>query len=393
MADYESIKQAAEALFEDVRACRRHLHAHPELSFREEATAEYLSGELTRAGIPFERVAGTGLLARIEGKGDLREAVVLRADTDALPLQEESGVPFASQNPGVMHACGHDLHAACLLGALRVLNDRKDEIQGTVFGLFQPAEELAPGGASKVLAENPFQNYRIRAFVGEHVAPELPAGTLGLRSGKYMASSDEIRIYLHGRGGHAALPHLLHDPVLCAAELLMSLQQVAARNIDATVPTILSFGRLIAEGATNVIPSEAYLEGTLRTMDETWRAEALQRVRQIAESTGAAHGVQAEVKVAEGGYPCVVNDEEVTRRAGEIFGRLWGPQQVVELSLRMTGEDFGHYTKRYPSLFYRLGVGYTDGTEAGNLHSPTFNPNEEGLVQGVASLATLALEL
>lgn len=391
--DYEPIKEAARALREQTLAFRRHLHAHPELSFQEHETSRYVADQLTRAGIPFEPVAGTGLLARIEGQGDPRRCVVLRADMDALPIQEDSAHPFASQNPGVMHACGHDLHTACLLGALLLLNDRREQIDGTVFGLFQPGEELSPGGASRVLAENPFEGYDVRAFVGEHVAPELPAGQLGLRSGKYMASSDEIRITLHGRGGHAALPHLLADPVLAAADLLMALQQVVSRDVDTTVPTVLSFGRVIADGATNVIPSEVFMEGTLRTMDERWRAQALQRVREIAQGVGLAHGVRAEVDVAPGGYPCVVNDPALSARTRAVFTELWGADRVTELPLRMTAEDFGSYTQHYPSVFYRLGVGYADGREAGGLHTPGFDPNEDALEVGVATLAALALQL
>ncbi len=392
MMDYESIKKAAHEGREQTLAFRRHLHTYPELSFQEHETSKYVAECLTQAEIPYESIAGTGLLARIEGQGDRKRCVVLRADMDALPIQEKVSVPFASQHPGVMHACGHDIHTACLLGAMYLLQAHRDQIQGTVFGLFQPGEELSPGGASQVLAEDPFRDYDVRAFIGEHVAPELPAGQLGLRSGKYMASSDEIRITVRGRGGHAALPHLLADPVLAMAALLMALQQVASRNIDTTIPTVLSFGRVMADGATNVIPSEVFLEGTLRTMDERWRARALERIHEIARGVGEAHGVQIEVNVAPGGYPCVVNDPVVSARAREVFTALWGADRITELSLRMTAEDFGSYTQHYPSVFYRLGVGYSDGREAGGLHTPTFCPNEEALEVGVATLSALALQ-
>ncbi len=391
--DYETIKKAARAWRDRTLAFRRHLHAHPELSFQEYETSRYVAECLTRAGIPFEPVAGTGLLARIEGRGDRKRGVVLRADMDALPIQEDTGLPFSSRNAGVMHACGHDLHTACLLGAMHLLQACRGEIQGTVFGLFQPGEELSPGGASRVLAEDPFQGYELRAFVGEHVAPELPAGTLGLRSGKYMASSDEIRIKVQGRGGHAALPHLLADPVLASAALLMALQQVASRNVDTTIPTVLSFGRIQTDGATNVIPSEVFLEGTLRTMDERWRAQALQRIHEIARGIGEAHGVHIEVNVAPGGYPCVVNDPALSALTRNVMAGLWGEEHITELPLRMTAEDFGSYSQRYPSIFYRLGVGYADGREAGGLHTPGFNPNEEALEVGVATLSALALQL
>ena len=391
MRDYEWIKKAARDVRDQTLAFRRHLHRYPELSFQEHETSKYVAECLTRAGIPYVPVAGTGWLARIEGQGDRSRCVVLRADMDALPIQEHSSLPFASRHPGVMHACGHDIHTACLLGAMCLLQSHRDQIQGTVFGLFQPGEELSPGGASQVLAEDPFRGYEVQAFIGEHVAPELPTGQLGLRSGKYMASSDEIRMTVRGRGGHAALPHLLADPVLAMAALLVALQQVASRNVDTTIPTVLSFGRVMADGATNVIPSEVFLEGTLRTMDETWRARALQRIHEIARGVGEAHGVQIEVNVAPGGYPCVVNDPVVSARTREVFAALWGDDHITELPLRMTAEDFGSYTQRYPSVFYRLGVGYTDGRDAGGLHTPDFCPNEEALEIGVATLSALAL--
>lgn len=390
--DYGSIIKAAHALREQTLAFRRHLHAWPELSFQEYDTSRYVAEQLTRRGIPYVSVAGTGLLARIEGKGDLTRCVVLRADMDALPIQEDNDLPFASQRPGVMHACGHDIHTACLLGALCLLQKYRSQIEGTIFGLFQPGEEVSPGGASLVLAEDPFRGYQVDAFIGEHVAPELPAGQLGLRKGQYMASSDEIRITLHGRGGHAALPHLLADPVLAAADLLMNLQQIVSRNVDTTVPTVLSFGRVVADGATNVIPSEVLMEGTLRTLDESWRKQALERVDEIARGVALSHGVRIEVHVAPGGYPCVVNDLKLSDRARKILTEMWGADKLVELPLRMTAEDFGHYTRSYPGFFYRLGVGYPDGRAAEGLHTPGFNPNEEALDIGVATLAALALQ-
>ncbi len=237
-----------------------------------------------------------------------------------------------------MHACGHDVHTACLLGAMLVLKRMSERIEGTVFGLFQPGEELCPGGASLVLAEDPFRDYEVAAFVGEHVAAEIPAGRFGFRAGQYMASSDELRITVRGTGGHGALPHTLTDPVVAAAAIVTSLQQIVSRNADGTVPTVLSIGRLIADGATNIIPPTVEMEGTLRTMDETWRGRAKRRVAEIAAGTAAAYGVEAEVKISDG-YPCVVNDPALTARARQIVGRLWGADRVEELALRMTAEN------------------------------------------------------
>ena len=253
METYDSIKKAAEAVSGQVLLARRTLHSSPELSFEERETSRYVANCLREAGIEFRPIAGTGILARIEGRGDLRRCVVLRADMDALPIEEKTGLEYASRNKGVMHACGHDVHTACLLGAMLVLKRMSERIEGTVFGLFQPGEELCPGGASLVLAEDPFRDYEVAAFVGEHVAAEIPAGRFGFRAGQYMASSDELRITVRGTGGHGALPHTLTDPVVAAAAIVTSLQQIVSRNADGTIPTVLSIGRLIADGATNIM--------------------------------------------------------------------------------------------------------------------------------------------
>ena len=389
---FEELKAEARELHGRTVTFRRAIHEHPELSFAEHETARYVSGQLAAEGISFRPIAGTGILAKIEGRGDLSRCVVLRADMDALPIREQTGLPFASRNEGVMHACGHDLHTACLRGALILLNRRRSEIDGTVFGLFQPGEEVDPGGASLVLAEDPFRDYRVQAVVGEHVGAEIPLGQLGFRPGKYMASGDEVRITVRGRGGHGALPHNLNDPVVAAAALITALQQVVSRNIDSRVPSVLSFGRVIADGATNIIPSEVRLEGTFRTMDEVWRAEGKRRIREISAGVAAAYGVEADVDIADG-YPCVVNDPELTRRAQRIAAEMWGDERIIPLDLRMTAEDFGYYTERYPSLFFRLGTAGPDGTSGGGLHTGTFNPGEEALDQGAATMAAFGIAL
>ena len=389
---YDSIKKTAREFSDDVLRFRRTLHACPELSFEEHETSRRIAEKLTEAGIAFRPVAGTGLLARIEGTGDPKRCVVLRADMDALPIEEKTGLEFASRRPGVMHACGHDIHTACLLGALLVLNRHRASFEGPGFGLFQPGEELCPGGASLVLAEDPFRDYDVRAFVGEHVAAEMPVGRLGFRAGRYMASSDEIRIAVRGTGGHGALPHTLTDPVVASAAVLMALQQVVSRHADSRIPTVLSFGKVIADGATNVIPAEVRMEGTLRTMDEAWRARAKERIRTIAEATAAAYDTSAEVDIAPGGYPCVVNDPSLTACARKVAAGLWGSGNIEELALRMTAEDFGYYTERYPSLFFRLGVARPGGT-AGGLHTALFDPDERALDYGVVTMASLAVAL
>ncbi|MCD7969515.1 MAG: M20 family metallopeptidase [Alistipes sp.] len=391
---YSQTIERARELFPEVRDLRRAIHCDPELSFEEERTAARICGMLDKAGIAYRRVAGTGVLARITGGlGDPADAVVLRADMDALPVTEATGVPYASANAGVMHACGHDIHTAALMGALLVLNGCKKQIKGTVLGLFQPGEELWPGGATKVLEEKPFDGYNIRAFVGQHVDPELATGTFGFRPGKYMASTDELHITVTGEGGHAAMPHRLKDPIVASAAVITALQQVASRNSNPTVPTVLSIGRVIADGATNVIPDNVEMEGTLRTFDETWRVQAKQRIRAIIGSTAEAYGTTAKVDILDG-YPCVYNDERVTAAAVRTMGAAFGEANVLELELRTTAEDFGYYTAVYPSVFYRVGVGGSkcDGS-AGKLHTSGFDPDEEALVYAVAGMAVLALEL
>ncbi len=373
---------------------RRHLHAHPELSFHEEATAAFIAEQLAAAGIECRRIAGTGVLARIEGRNPLtthdaegnnsathghRLAVVLRADIDALPIAEQTGLPYRSQNEGVMHACGHDLHAAVLFGVLQRLASAPD-FAGTVFGLFQPGEECNPGGASLVLAENPFEGYDVLAVLGEHVEPQLEVGTLGFRAGKYMAANDELRFRLHGTGGHGALRPQLKDPVAAAARLITEL--LALNDAEC----VLSIGRVEAAGATNVVPDKVYLEGTLRTFDESRRADLHRRIAELAASVDGQHGTHTEVDI-DRGYPCVVNDAELVALSTDLAKCT--DLLIKMLPMRTTAEDFGYYCQHYPSLFYRLGV----GAAAGRTHTATFAPDERAIAVGIDFMHRLALQI
>lgn len=388
----------SEQVFSQAVEFRRHLHAHPELSFKERATAEYISGRLAAEGIEHRRIAGTGILAKIEGYGPLENAVVLRADIDALPVKECSEEEFVSQNIGTMHACGHDMHAAALFGALKILNAMRSEIGGTVFGLFQPGEECNPGGATKVLAENPFEGYRIKAFIGEHIEPQLPTGVFGFRAGKYMASSDELRFTVNGVGGHGAMRANIKDPVQTAAEIIAALHSIPDSAPDKSTPTVISIGRVTADGATNIIPDSVYMEGTMRVFDETWRAQIKERIGSICAEISARHGTSTVVDIGTG-YPCVVNDAQLTAQAAQLAGRMFSEQAVRYLDLRPTAEDFGFYTRLYPAVFYRLGVGedaldlrYTSAVPAGKLHTPHLHPNENALRYACAFMAALAVE-
>lgn len=399
MTEIKHIIEWALGEFMDAVRIRRHLHAYPELSFKEFGTADFIAGELEKAGIPFVRVAGTGILARIEGKagGSGRKAVVLRADIDALPVAEaNNSLDYRSAHDGVMHACGHDMHAAILFGALSILNSRREKFSGVVLGLFQPGEELNPGGASKVLAENVFDGYDIKAFIGEHVEPELPTGTFGFRAGKYMASNDELRFTVRGRGGHAALRKNIIDPVEASASLIGKLYAVPTLNTDGSMPAILSIGRVEANGATNVVPDEVYMEGTMRAFDEQLRVRMKEAVGQAARETDAEFGVKTDVDISAG-YPCVCNDERLTAVARSAAVKMFGNGNVVNLSVRSTSEDFGFYTQRYPSVFYRIGVGgegdYFGNARAGRLHTPGFCPDEKSMGFGMALFVALVFEI
>ena len=357
---------------------RRHLHRFPDCSFRERETARFIGEQLDTAGIAWRPVAGTGILARIEGGGDPHRAVVLRADIDALPIREQSDAEWRSENDGVMHACGHDLHAAVLYGVLAQLR-REVDFEGTLFGLFQPGEECNPGGASLVLAENPFAGYRVAAVVGEHADPDLEVGQFGFRAGKYMASNDELRFTVEGVGGHAALRGPIRDAVRAAARLVVGLTDL---NSDAR---IVSIGRIEADGATNVIPDRVLLEGTMRTYDEPLRRETYDAIRRLAAEVERCEGVHIAVDI-DRGYPCVVNDPQLTAVAEALAAEKY---EAVQLPLRPTAEDFGFYAAKYPSLFYRLGV----GTASGRLHTPRFNPDERAIDAGIGFMKELALKL
>ncbi|MBR4969950.1 MAG: amidohydrolase [Alistipes sp.] len=355
---------------------RRELHRHPEISFEEVQTAQYIEKCLTEAGISHSRIAETGVLAKIEGKGDLSRAIVLRADIDALPIEEQSGLEYASENKGVMHACGHDIHAAVLYGVLLRLAEKRD-FEGTVFGIFQPGEECNPGGASKVLQEVPFADYNIVAVVGEHTDSGLEVGELGFCKGEFMAANDELRFWVRGKGGHAAMRDKLNDTVVAAANLVTMLNAVNDEN------TVLSIGKVIADGATNVIPDEVYMEGTFRCFSEEHRRTVWQIIEAAAQSVDAKFGTTTEVDINHG-YPAVVSNDELVDKAVALATE--NGVSVKMLPKRYTAEDFGHYCVRYPSLFYRLGV----GTDAGRSHTSTFAPNEEAIEVGIDFMEKLA---
>ncbi|MBC6994585.1 M20 family metallopeptidase [Neolewinella lacunae] len=387
----QRIADAATAHQAAVVADRRHLHAHPELSFQEVSTQRYLASRLTDLGIAHRSAGGTGLIAEIQGEQGSGPTIALRADTDALPIQEANEVEYRSQNPGVMHACGHDVHTASLLGTARIVQGLRQHFAGTVRFLFQPGEELLPGGATLMIRDGALENPRPAAIFGQHVHPPLPAGTVGFRPGIYMASTDELYLTVRGRGGHGAMPHQAVDPVVISAYIITAVQQLISRQTDPTLPAVLTFGRIESEGgATNIIPNAVHLQGTLRTLDEAWRAELKLRLRQLVSSLAIAMGGQAELRIADG-YPFLRNDPGLTNWAWDEARRYLGEDRAVELPIRMTGEDFAFYTHHLPACFYRLGVGNAGRGINSPVHTDTFDVDESCLETGTGLMAWLAL--
>ena len=371
--------------------CYRHLHKNPELSFEEFETSKFIQSELRALGIPFkDNIAVTGILGRIEGRNPSKRIIALRADMDALPICESVDVAWKSTNENVMHACGHDAHTACLLGAAKILNELKDEFEGTILLIFQPGEEKAPGGARKMLENGLFDEIEPEIILAQHVSVDFPTGTMGFLPGMIMASADEIHVKIMGKGGHGALPHLINDTVLAASQCIVSLQQIKSRLCKPQLPMVLTFGRLIADGATNIIPNVVELSGTLRTVDEEWRSEAKNHIKRIITETCLAYGCTAEIIMPDG-YPCVINDAEVTNNA-TIYAKEWlGEENIKTLEMRMTSEDFAFFTQKYPSTFYRFGVKGESNSNTGGLHTSTFQIDENALEIGVGGLVWLAL--
>jgi hippurate hydrolase len=384
----EKIHQLAKQYAPETIDIRRHLHAHPELSYKEFQTSAFVQGKLKTLGIPFEIKATTGVLGMIRGKNPEKRVIALRADMDALPIREENAIPYKSKNEGVMHACGHDAHTSILLGASRILNELKDEWEGTVKLIFQPGEEKNPGGASLMIKEGVLQNPRPQAIFGLHVHPGLEIGKLSFRGGPSMASADEIYITVRGKGGHASTPQLTVDTILVASQLVVSLQQVISRNKDPFIPSVLTISSFQGGYTTNVIPSEVKLMGTFRTMDETWRSQAHDLIRKmakgLAESTGA--GIEVNIDI---GYPVVNNDVQLYPVARAKAEEYAGRENILETEVRMGAEDFGYYTREIPGCFYRLGVMNEAKGIVSGVHTPTFNIDESAIETGMGMMAWL----
>ncbi len=369
-------------------AVRQHLHAHPELSFEEHETSLYIREQLKSMGIPYEIRGGTGVIGTIEGLEPGKRLIALRADMDALPITEANDVPYRSTRPGIMHACGHDVHTACLLGAAKILQELRTCWEGTVRLIFQPGEEKNPGGASILIREGVLENPVPQAIYGLHVHPGLPAGQLSFRGGMVMASADELHISIKAKGGHAASPHVTADAIFAGAQLVLSLQQIISRNNDPFNPSVLSITSFNGGNTTNVLPATVQLMGTFRAMDEVWRYRAHELIRKQAAAVAESTGVEIDLRI-DIGYPCVVNDERVSAAASEKAALLLGKEHVGVTELRMGAEDFAFYTHRVPGCFFRLGVGNLGKGISDGVHTPTFNIDESAIETGMAAMALM----
>lgn len=387
----DKISGLAQDIHIEVIGNRRHLHAHPELSFEEYETSAFVKSKLDELGISYQSMADTGIVALITGSKPSDSVVALRADMDALPILEANDVPYRSTKEGVMHACGHDVHTSSLLGTAKILTELKDEFAGTVKLIFQPAEERLPGGANLMIKEGVLENPKPQAVIGQHVMPLIESGKVGFRAGKYMASTDEIYVTVHGKGGHGAQPQQNIDPVLITSHIIIALQSIVSRVADPKIPSVLSFGKVIANGATNVIPNEVKLEGTFRTMDEEWRSKAHEKMKKMAEGIAEAMGGSCDFNIMRG-YPFLINEENLTASTRAHAEEYLGKENVLDLDIWMAAEDFAYYSQVADACFYRLGTGNEARGITSSVHTPTFDVDEDSLKLSTGLMTYIALK-
>lgn len=384
----QKIKELAKTYAPEFIEVRHYLHAHPELSYQEFETSKFIQQKLAEYNIPFEIKATTGVIGLIEAKNPQSRTIALRGDMDALPIKEENNISYKSINEGIMHACGHDVHTTCLLGAAKILSQTKNDWEGTVKLIFQPGEEKNPGGASLLIKEGVMENPKAECIFGLHVNPQLEVGNLSFRGGKVMASADEIYITIKGKGGHAAAPHLTTDTILIAAQLVVSLQQIVSRNSDPFSPSVLSITSFQGGFTTNVIPTEVKLMGTFRAMDEGWRFKAHDLIRKQTNELVSAMGAEADLHI-DIGYPTVYNHEGLNLYATELAEDFIGKEKVSETEMRMGAEDFGFYSQIIPGCFFRLGTANKEKGITSGVHTPTFNIDESAIEMGIGIMAYL----
>ena len=389
----EKIQQKASEIKSKLIEIRHHIHSNPELSFQEFETQIFIENYLQNTlGLKTQRIANTGIVALIEGKNPSKRVVGLRADMDALPITEvNDGRTYRSNVEGVMHACGHDVHTTSLMGAATILNGLKDEFEGTIKLIFQPGEEKLPGGASMMIQEGVLENPKVDFMIGQHVMPFVEVGKIGFRQGLYMASADEIFVTVKGKGGHGAMPHLGIDPIAIASQMIISLQQIVSRSANPIIPSVLTFGKIIANGSTNVIPSEVYIEGTFRTLNEEWRNEA--HLKMVSTAKGVVEGLGGTVDFEiRKGYPFLKNDVALTQNCESFAKNYMGEDKIEALDIWMAAEDFSYYSQEVPSCFYRLGTRNEAKGITFGVHHPNFDIDEDALENGAGLLAYLAVK-
>ena len=401
MTIINTIKKLANTSFKDVVAIRRHLHQHPELSFQEFNTSEYVCSILDKYSITYTKgFVKTGIIAIIEGKNPTKKTILLRADLDALPIEEKNNVDYKSLNTGVMHACGHDAHTASVLGTAIILNELKNEFEGTVKIMFQPGEEVLPGGSSLMIKEGVLQNPKVDIAIAQHVFPSMEVGKVGFREGMYMASTDELHITITGKGGHAAMAGEYNNALVVAAHIITEIEKQfpfeidaegVARNTINNIPTVIAFGKIEGKGATNIIPESVYLAGTFRTMDEAWRKTVKEKLKQIINSVCESYKVKADINIMDG-YPFLINDAELTQKCKQAAVEYLGKDNVEDLPLRMTAEDFAYITHQVPSCFYRLGTGNRAKEITSGVHTSTFDIDEKALELSTGLMAWMVVK-
>lgn len=388
----DKIGELSEKHYNEIVNHREWFHQHPETAFKEFKTANYIQKFLEKHGIEYDSgIAKTGIVGYLKGQKSGDAVLAIRADMDALEIQEDSDVPYKSLHEGMMHACGHDVHMSSLMGAILLLNQLKAYFGGTIKLIFQPSEEKNPGGASVMIEEGVLENPKVNSIFAQHVFPDLQAGKVGFRAGKYMASADEIYLEVQAKGGHGGMPDRIVDTVLTASHIIISLQHIVSRNNNPFNPTVLSFGRFIADGQTNIIPDTVKIAGTMRTFDEDWRQEMYRKIEKIAQNTAESMGAKCHVNISRG-YPVVYNEPEMTKRFIKNAVDLLGKENVVELERRTTGEDFGFFTQKLPACFYRLGTAYSNEKKLKKLHTSNFDINPESLKTSVALMTYQALQ-
>ena len=397
----DNIKQLAHQYFDEVISFRRHIHQHPELSFEEFKTSEYVCSILDKHHITYTKdIVKTGIVAIIEGKNPTKKTILLRADLDALPIEEKNNVAYKSQNAGIMHACGHDAHTASVLGTAIILNQLKNEFEGTVKIMFQPGEEVLPGGSSLMIKEGVLQNPNVNVAIAQHVFPSMVVGKVGFREGMYMASTDELHITITGKGGHAAMAGDYHNPLVVAAHIITEIEKQfpftidaegVARNTQNNIPTVIAFGKIVGKGATNVIPESVYLAGTFRTMDEVWRKEVKLKITDIINAVSTKYNTKADINIMDG-YPFLTNNVEVTKHCKQAAIEYLGKENVEDLPLRMTAEDFAYITQQVPSCFYRLGTGNKAKGITSGVHTSTFDIDEKALEISTGLMAWMVIK-